>query len=108
MRLAIAHPCMASGATVFKMSRSRVPWTRSLGFPIPRLSTLCSVDRQGIEITFRVSGVFTLSPNEWNQAEGRAATILGIACQFATEHLLLVEQAQHRSEEHTSELQSPM
>src|SRR6185437_6103611 len=34
MRLAIAHPCFGSSATVRRISRSSVPWTRSLGLPM--------------------------------------------------------------------------
>src|ERR1700733_1986309 len=37
MRCAIAHPCIGSRAMVFKMSRSRVPCTRSVGL-VMRLS----------------------------------------------------------------------
>src|SRR5580700_2582636 len=32
MRTEIPYPCVGSSANVFRMSISRVPWTRSLGF----------------------------------------------------------------------------
>jgi hypothetical protein len=48
MRLAIAQPCFGSSEMVLRMSRSRVPCTRSLGFPILCLSTLTIVDSQGV------------------------------------------------------------
>src|SRR5580658_3304469 len=48
MRLAIAHPCRASVESVLRIRRSRVPCTKSLGLPMPRLSTLSIVDSQGI------------------------------------------------------------
>src|SRR5436190_24347673 len=32
MRAAIAHPCIGSSASAFRMRRSSVPWTRSTGF----------------------------------------------------------------------------
>src|SRR6266496_6432128 len=34
MRLAIAHPCFGSSETVFRINKSSVPCTRSVGFPI--------------------------------------------------------------------------
>ena len=34
IRLAMAQPCLGSSETVLRISRSSVPWTRSLGFPI--------------------------------------------------------------------------
>src|SRR3954466_6191516 len=32
MRAAIAHPCIGSSASALRISRSRVPWTMSIGF----------------------------------------------------------------------------
>src|SRR5437899_12924864 len=48
MRLAIAQPCFGSSEIVFKIKRSRVPWTRSFGFAILWLSTTPIVDCQGV------------------------------------------------------------
>src|SRR6476660_729570 len=40
MRLAMAQPCFGSSEMVLRISKSRVPWTRSVGFAmLPRLST---------------------------------------------------------------------
>ena len=39
------------------MRRSRVPWTRSLGLPIPRLSTTFIVDSQGIDDSMQLKDV---------------------------------------------------
>src|SRR6266568_8766389 len=42
MRWAMPHPCMGSSARVFKIRRSNVPWTKSVGLLIhpPQLSTV--------------------------------------------------------------------
>src|SRR6266567_7469298 len=42
MRWAMPHPCMGSRARVFKIRRSKVPWTKSVGLLIhpPQLSTV--------------------------------------------------------------------
>src|SRR3954451_25288735 len=34
MRAAIAHPCIGSSASALRISRSRVPWTMSIGFMV--------------------------------------------------------------------------
>src|SRR5260370_23807435 len=52
MRLAMAQPCFGSSAIVLRIRRSRVPWTRSLGFPICYTLTIYNteviVDSQGV------------------------------------------------------------
>ena len=52
MRLAIAQPCIGAREIVFRISRSRVPCTRSFGLPILDTSTIYNrggiVDRQGV------------------------------------------------------------
>src|SRR2546422_495612 len=42
MRWAMPHPCMGSSARAFKIRRSNVPWTKSVGLLIhpPQLSTV--------------------------------------------------------------------
>src|SRR6266566_9890415 len=42
MRWAMPHPCMGSSARVLRISRSNVPWTKSVGLLIhpPQLSTI--------------------------------------------------------------------
>src|SRR5437016_13414560 len=48
MRLAIAQPCFVSNEIVFKIKRSKDPWTISFGFAILWLSTTPIVDCQGV------------------------------------------------------------
>src|SRR5207248_2439634 len=48
MRFAMAQPCFGSSEMVFRIKRSRVPWTRSFGFAILWLSTTLIVDCQGV------------------------------------------------------------
>jgi hypothetical protein len=40
MRMAIAQPCIGSSAMTFRIRRSRVPWTRSVGLLTRGLSSL--------------------------------------------------------------------
>src|SRR5882672_8242581 len=49
MRLAMAQPCLGSSEMVLRIRRSRVPCTRSLGFPIFQMiyNTPAIVDSQG-------------------------------------------------------------
>src|SRR5689334_19151146 len=74
MRCAIAHPCSFSVAMVRMMSRSSVPWTRSVGFVIVRLVYLqervmaCIVDKQGVLVTgcwLLVAGCWLLVAGCW-------------------------------------------
>src|SRR5216684_9228816 len=50
MRLAIAQPCLGSSEIVLRIRRSRVPWTKSLGFPMFTIiyNSAPIVDRQGM------------------------------------------------------------
>lgn len=50
IRLAIAHTCLGSSESVFRIKRSSVPWTRSFGLAILWLSTTVIVDCQGVPI----------------------------------------------------------
>src|SRR6185436_10603138 len=66
MRLAIAQPCIGSRDRVFRIRRSRVPWTRSLGFPMSDTSTIYNrrgiVDRQGVRGSIQVERRRSLPP----------------------------------------------
>src|SRR5437762_5087517 len=89
MRLAIAHPCLGSSETVLRIKRSSVPWTKSFGFAILWLSTIRIVDCQGLAI------------RRWSLLR-----YLGDQRDWTGSRDLLRDR--QRSEEHTSELQSPM
>src|SRR5215471_6763666 len=44
MRSAIAQPCIGSSARILRISRSRVPWTRSVGLLMYRLPISVTID----------------------------------------------------------------
>src|SRR5271155_1289884 len=79
MRLAMAHPCRASVESVLRINRSKVPCTRSLGLPMPRLSTSSIVDSQGIQSQAFV--VARWGRSEHANEEQRLIVFLGAASQ---------------------------